>query len=168
MATFTVWKFDSADGAQSALETVERLQKEELIQLHDGAIVTWPADKKRPKTRQLSSLVGPGALGGAFWGLLFGLLFFIPIIGLAIGAAAGALGGSLANVGIDDGFIDEVKQKVTPGTSALFLMTSGAVQDKVAEALEPELRGHAELIHTNLSDEQEQRLREAFADEDAS
>ena len=31
MATFTVWKFDSAGGADEALATLERLQKEELI-----------------------------------------------------------------------------------------------------------------------------------------
>src|SRR5436190_12163044 len=30
MATFTVWKFDSAGGADEALATLERLQKEEL------------------------------------------------------------------------------------------------------------------------------------------
>lgn len=165
MATFTVWKFDSATGAEGALETLKRLQKEELIQIHDAAIVTWAPDRKKPKTRQLHNLVGAGALGGAFWGMLFGLIFFIPLIGLAVGAAAGALGGSLTDVGIDDDFIREVKEKVTPGTSALFLMTSGAVVDKVTEAT-ADLRGHAELIHTNLTDEQEQKLREAFGDED--
>ena len=53
--------------------------------------------------------------------------------------------------------------KVTPGTSALFALTSGAVQDKVAD----EFRGtEAELIRTNLSDEQEAQLREAFGLED--
>jgi uncharacterized membrane protein len=164
MATFTVWKFDSADGAQGALSTLERLQKQELIELHDAAIVTWPEGKKKPKTRQLHDLVGGGALGGAFWGFLFGLIFLVPLFGMAIGAAAGALGGSMADVGIDDKFIDEVKQKVTPGTSALFLLTSGAVMDKVSEELS-DLKGHAELIHTNLSKEQEQRLREAFGEE---
>ena len=52
---------------------------------------------------------------------------------------------------------------VTPGTSALFALTSGAVQDKVAD----EFRGtEAELIGTNLSDEQEAQLREAFGLED--
>ena len=49
MATFTVWKFDSAGGAEDALNTLERLQKEELITLEDGALVTWPEGKKKPK-----------------------------------------------------------------------------------------------------------------------
>jgi len=41
----------------------------------DGAVVSWPPDEKKPKTRQLHSTTGAGALGGAFWGLLFGLIF---------------------------------------------------------------------------------------------
>jgi uncharacterized membrane protein len=165
MATFTVWKFDSAGGADDALATLERLQKEELIQVVDGAVVNWPEGAKKPKTRQLHNLAGAGALGGAFWGFLFGLLFFIPLLGLAIGAGMGALAGSMGDVGIDDTFINEVREKITPGTSALFLMTQNAVQDKVAEEMSS-MKGHAELLHTNLTNEQESKLREVFADED--
>src|ERR1043166_6286276 len=141
MATFTVWRFESAGGADETLATLERLQKEELIQVLDAAIVRWPQGAKKPRTEQLHSLTGAGAMGGAFWGFLFGVLFFVPLIGLAVGAAIGALSGSLGDVGIDDSFIKEVRQKVTPGTSALFLMSQGAVPDKVAEELKP-LRGH--------------------------
>ena len=86
----------------------------------------------------------------------------MPLLGLAVGAAAGALGGSLADAGIDDDFIEAVKSKVTPGTSALFLMSGDAVQDRVKEAFEGV---HAELIHTNLSNEDEAKLRAAFADD---
>jgi uncharacterized membrane protein len=162
MATLTVWKFPSASGAEEAARTLERLQGEALIQVHDAAVVEWPADKKKPKTHQLNSLTGAGALGGAFWGLLFGLIFFVPFLGLAVGAAAGAIGGSMADVGIDDDFIKRVRERVTPGTSALFAMTSDAVFDKVREAF----AGHEpELLETNLSSEEESRLREAFAEE---
>ncbi|MEV3962890.1 hypothetical protein AB0M34_18635 [Nocardia sp. NPDC050193] len=48
----------------------------------DAAVVSWPADAKKPKTRRLHSLAGHGALDGAFRGLLF----FIPLIGAAMGA----------------------------------------------------------------------------------
>jgi uncharacterized membrane protein len=165
MATFTVWKFDSAGGADEVLSTLERLQKEELIQVIDGATVSWPEGKKKPKTQQLHSLAGAGAMGGAFWGFLFGLLFFVPLLGLAVGAAMGAMAGSMGDVGIDDQFIKEVREKITPGTSAVFLMTQDAVQDKVAQELSS-MKGHVELLHTNLTNEQESKLREAFADED--
>src|SRR4051812_11629529 len=78
MATLTVWKFDSTGGAESALVQLERMQKEELIQINDAAYVYWPEDKKKPKTEQLHKLKSAGALGGSFWGLLFGLIFFVP------------------------------------------------------------------------------------------
>jgi uncharacterized membrane protein len=163
MATLTAWKFDTPEGAAQAEQIVVGLSKQELIKVFDAATVEWLPGKKKPKTRQLNNLTGAGALGGAFWGLLFGILFFVPLLGLAVGAASGALGGSLADAGIDDDFIDSVKQKVTPGTSALFLMTSDAVQDKVYDALEGT---RMELVHTNLSGEQESRLREAFAEDE--
>lgn len=163
MATLSVWKFDDAEGAQRALSIAEDLQKQQALNVIDGAVVTWPVGAKKPKTIQMHNLAGAGALGGAFWGMLFGILFFIPIIGLAIGAAAGALGGSMADVGIDDEFIKTVRQKVTPGTSALFALTSDAVLDKV----KPAMAGlHGELIDTNLSDQQEAALREAFSEDD--
>jgi len=163
MATLTVWKFDTADGAQNAFTTLERLQKEELIRVVDAAVVTWPADRKKPRTQQLHNLTGAGALGGSFWGLLFGLIFFVPLLGLAVGAAVGALTGSLTDVGIDDDFIKKVRDKVTPGTSALFAMTQDAVTDRVVDAF----RGtRAELVSTNLSADQEAKLREAFSETD--
>jgi uncharacterized membrane protein len=163
MATLTVWKFDSPGGAGNALALLERMQKEELVQVNDAAYVYWPEGKKKPKTEQLHKLTSAGALGGSFWGLLFGLIFFIPLLGMAVGAAMGALSGSMADVGIDDDFIREVREKVTPGTSALFVMTSNVVVDK---ALDEFKDSGATLLSTNLSKEQEEKLREAFADTD--
>jgi uncharacterized membrane protein len=163
MATLTVLKFPTADGADKMLGTIESLQKQQLITIQDAAIVSWPAGKKKPKTRQIQNLAGAGALMGAFWGMLFGLLFFVPILGLAVGAGMGALMGSFADVGIDDNFIKQVRNQVTEGTSALFLMSSGAVEDRVREAV----RGQQfELIATNLSKEEEEKLRAAFSEEE--
>jgi uncharacterized membrane protein len=161
MATLTVWKFDSPTGADEAIGTLESLAKQELIKVHDAATVSWEPGKKKPKTRQLHSLTGAGAMGGMFWGMLFGLIFFVPLLGAAIGAASGALAGSLADVGIDDDFINSARDKITPGTSALFLMSSDAVQEKVKGAFAD--RGQPELIQSNLSAEQEAELREMIA-----
>jgi len=165
METLTVLEFDTAEGAQKALHVVEDLSKRQLINLHDAAIVTWPEGKKKPKTEQLHNLAGVGALSGAFWGMLFGLIFFIPIFGMVVGAAMGALAGSMAHVGINEDFIKSVRGKVTEGTSALFLMTSGAVEDRVADAMK---QFKFEIIATNLSAEEEKKLHEAFAEEEAA
>jgi len=160
MATISVLKFSTADGAEQALGTVQSLSKQHLINLHDAAIVTWPEGKKKPKTRQLADLAGMGALDGAFWGMLFGLIFFVPFFGMALGAAMGALAGKFSDYGIDDDFIKSVQNQVNEGTSALFLMTSEAVIDKVADAMQGL---DFEIVATNLSKEEEDSLRAAFA-----
>ncbi|HEY4278174.1 MAG TPA: DUF1269 domain-containing protein [Conexibacter sp.] len=162
MATLTVWKINDPAGAEEAISKLEQLQKQGLIKIHDAAVVEWEVGKKKPKTRQLHNLAGAGALGGAFWGLLFGLIFFIPLLGLAVGAAAGAIAGSMTDVGIDDRFIAQARDRITPGTSALFLLTSDAVIDKVEAEFD---LSNAELLYTNLSNEDEARLREAFSEE---
>jgi uncharacterized membrane protein len=162
VATLTAWAFPTVDGAEQAVERIKQLQTQQLIKLEDGATVTWAEGKKKPKTRQLNNLAGVGALGGAFWGMLFGLLFFIPLLGLAIGAGLGALTASMADVGIDDGFINSVKQRVTPGTSALFLLTSEAVTDRIKDTFDDL---SPELIASNLSAEQEAKLREVFIED---
>ena len=151
MATMTVWKFPTANGAAIAEETLNDLQRRELIQIHDAAIVMWADGAKKPKTRQLRSMTGAGALGGAFWGMLFGLIFFVPLLGMAIGAGMGALTGSMS-------------EEIQPGTSALFVLSSGAVVDKVKDAFAGQ---QMMLVETNLSHEQENKLREVFSEEDA-
>ena len=160
MATLTVLKFPTADGAAKGLDVIKSLSKQHLINLHDAATVSWPQGKKKPKTKQLADLAGAGALDGAFWGMLFGLIFFVPFFGMAIGAAMGALAGKFADYGIDDDFIKSVQKQVTEGTSALFLMTSEAVVDKVADAMQGM---EFEIIASNLSQEEEDNLRTAFA-----
>jgi len=160
MATMTVWKFPTAEGAQYAADTLKKLQEKELIKVHDAAIVSYPEGAKKPKTQQLSGLTAAGAMGGAFWGMLFGLIFFVPLHGMAVGAGIGALTGSMTDVGIDDAFIKRMREEIQPGTSALFVLSSDAVVDKVKEAFEGQ---QIVLVESNLSHEQEQKLHEVFA-----
>ncbi|APZ91598.1 DUF1269 domain-containing protein [Fuerstiella marisgermanici] len=159
MATLTVLKFDDSDGATQALEKLEELQKQSLIKVVDAATVSWPQGAKKPKTKQALDMTTIGALDGTFWGLLFGMIFFMPIMGALIGAAAGAIGGAFTDFGIDDRFINDVKGKVTEGTSALFLMSTDAVEDRVTEAFSSM---NVEVLATNLSVEAEQKLKSAF------
>ena len=160
MSALTVWKFNTADGAAHALTKLGELQKQQLIQVLDAAIVSWPAGQKRPKTRQVVDTAAAGALGGVFWGLLFGMIFFTPLLGVVVGMTAGAISGRFTDYGINDDFIKDVQGKVTEGTSALFLMTASVTVDKVEAAFAPEEKG--ELIQSNLSLEQEAKLREDF------
>jgi uncharacterized membrane protein len=161
VATVTVLSMPTPDGAANALSVIQGLQKQQLIKVLDAAIVSWPVGKKSPATRQLVNMPQVGALGGMFWGLLLGVIFMTPLFGMALGAAMGALGGAFRDYGIDDDFINKVRSQVKEGTSALFLMTTDAVLDRVADAMRAV---KFEIISTNLSKEQEQKLREAFAE----
>jgi len=163
LATLSVLKFNDPNGANRVLIALQGLEERQMINLQDAAVVSWPQGNKKPKTRELHGTAGMGAMSGAFWGFLFGLIFFVPFLGAAIGAGMGALTGSMADVGIDEDFIKQVREKVTPGTSALFALTSGAT---APERVIDELRQYNfEIISTNLPEEQENQLREAFAQE---
>jgi uncharacterized membrane protein len=160
-SSLVVLKYDSPDGADKGLELAISLQKQQLLQLLDAAIVTWPHGKKKPKTRHLGDQTCAGAWYGAFWGMLFGLLFFMPFLGAAWGAAVGALSAQFADYGIGREFIEQVRGKVTEGTSALFLLVGQVTTDRVVDAFKA--GPTCEVIASNLSNEQEEKLKAAFA-----
>jgi len=54
-----------------------------------------------------------------------------------------------------------VRSKITPGTSALFLLTGQVTWDKVAAAAKVAGVG-GEVIHSNLTNEAEAKLREDY------
>ena len=163
MATLSIWKFTSPDGAEKALRTLARLQGQRLIVVQDASVVSWPEGRRKPRTWQARDVAGAAALSGAFWGLLFGILFLLPVVGLAVGAAAGLTAGALGRIGLSDDLLRRVRDQVVPGTSALFLLTSEEVVDRVEEAF---AGTHAELLVSNLSHDQETALRAAFDDAD--
>jgi uncharacterized membrane protein len=162
MATsLVVLKFETPDGADHGLVLAQRLQQDKLLELLDVATVTWPKGSRKPKTRHAGDLTCAGACDGAFWGFLFGLIFFVPFLGAALGAAMGALSGHFADYGIGRDFIDKVRGKVTEGTSALFLLLGQVTADRVVDAFKTAPK--FEIIASNLSHDQEEKLKAAFA-----
>ena len=128
MTTLSVLKFADPNGADQALATLQRLQRQQLIQVLDAAVVTWPHDRTGPKTRQAQNLIETGALGGAFWGFLVGVIFFVPLLGLALGAGIGALVGAHADGGIDDTFIEQTRARSPRGRRRCFSCRRGRSQ----------------------------------------
>jgi uncharacterized membrane protein len=159
MKKLIVLAFDTEDGALEVRDKLFELQKQELITMEDAAVVVRN-EQGKTDVKQAQSLVGSGALGGAFWGMLIGLIFLAPVLGMAVGAVSGALGGKFADIGIDDDFIKKVGEEIDPGESALFMLVSDAQTDRVIEELEPY---DPKLLETNLSTEDEEKLREEFA-----
>ncbi|MBV9598941.1 MAG: DUF1269 domain-containing protein [Chloroflexi bacterium] len=113
----------------------------------------------RVDIRQAHNTTGAGLTGGALWGALFGLIFLMPLAGMVIGGAIGALTGALSDYGINDRFIKDLGQQITPGHSALFLYVVKATPDKVIERLR---EYQPTLIRTTLSEDAEAKLRAAM------
>src|SRR4051812_37681129 len=161
MTAFTVWKFDSPDGAEHAAKVIKQAEAEKLLKLHDHAVVSWPEGASRPDTHHGHDDQWHGSAWGAFWGVLLGALFFVPVLGAAAGAGAGALAKSMQGVGIDKQQLDTIRTQVTEGTSALFLVTEEADLDRLGERFG---HGHSQLIATNLTDAERALLLETFTD----
>jgi uncharacterized membrane protein len=148
------------------LNKLVSLQKEYLIDLGDACVVVRDRNGQI-HLKQALNLVGVGAATGgawgALWGTLIGVLFLNPLAGVlggaAHGAGAGALSGKLADYCNDDNLIRSVGQTIQPGTSALFVLVRRASPDKVLPELQ-QFKGT--VLKTSLSNEQEQRLRQAL------
>ena len=164
MNTLSAWIFPADDGADRALLRLQPLADQGLITVDDAAIVPWPATRRKPALHGLGSLTGPGALWEGFWGLVLGMIFVAPLAGPAFGAAAGAMAGSMIDFGVEDSFITGVRADVRPGTSALFVLSHATT----AAAIAAELGDLGpRLLRSDLSEEEELRLRATFTEEEA-
>jgi uncharacterized membrane protein len=161
MTTFTVWKFDTPDGAQAAASHLEKEAKDGLIKIMDHAVVSWPIGARRPVTKQVHDSVRHGGGWGAFWGLLLGTLFFLPVVGAAAGAAIGAVAKATEGIGITKEQLETIRTQINEGTSALFLVTEQGDLDRLGERFHG---AHMKLVDTNLTDAERKVLLETFSD----
>jgi uncharacterized membrane protein len=160
MATLVAIGYPDQGTAEQAMETVEQLQGELIIQADQVASISRdPQGKYHVHTQHGGASAGGGAAWGGFWGLLFGLLFFIPFAGLALGAGMGALFGHMGEKGIDKAFQQQVRDYLKPGTSALFMVIEQVTPDKAIAALQ---QYGGTVIRTSLSDEDTKKLQEAL------
>jgi len=103
MSDLIVVSFKSEEMADQALNKLQALQKEYVVELEDAVVAVRDTHGK-VHLKQAVNLAGIGAVSGAAWGGLFGtlvgLLFLNPLIGfaagMAVGAGSGALSGALA------------------------------------------------------------------------
>jgi uncharacterized membrane protein len=164
MSELIVVAFKDEFTADEVLLQLQKMQREFLVDLEDAAIVVRREDGNI-KIKQAHNLVAAGAVGGSFWGLLIGLIFLNPLAGLLVGAGVGAITGMLSDIGIDDEFIKDLGNQIQPGTSALFILARKVTPDKVIGELE---RFEGTVLHTSLTHEDEEELREALAAKKAS
>jgi uncharacterized membrane protein len=159
MATLVVIDYENEVRAEEVRIALLKMHKEYLVDLVDAVIVVRDA-KGKVKLRQLYDLTVAGAVSGGFWGMLVGLLFLNPLFGFALGAAAGAISGALRDVGIDDKFMKSLGETLKPDSAALCVLIRQMTADKVLEEIQ---KFGGTLIKTNLSHENETKLRDALA-----
>ena len=161
MSTLSVWRFDTPDGADKAVETLETLSVQQLVTVHDAATVTWPEGAKKPKTRQLANLAGAGRSAAPSGGCCSGCCSSFRCSGRRSAPRP-------------------ARWPASSPTSASTTTSSGAPASRSPPgrprcSCSPPTRSstgsgrrspgqRAELLFTNLSTEQENALREAFAD----
>jgi uncharacterized membrane protein len=158
MADLVIIAYPDLATAEAARAKLMQLQKEYLIELGDAVVAERQPDGA-VKLHQLINTTAAGAAGGAMWGTLIGLLFLNPLLGAAAGAAGGALSGYLTDVGIDDKFLKEAGEALSPGQAALCVLIRKVTADKVV----PEMAHFGgTVLRTNLTSEQEAKLRDAL------
>jgi uncharacterized membrane protein len=160
MATLVAIAYDDEATAEEARRTVQMLEADLVIQADQVAAISRDVrGKYHVTTTHGGSSTGGGAWWGGFWGFLFGLIFFVPFAGLALGAGMGALFGHLGKNAIDKAFQEQVRDKVRPGTSALFMVIEQVTPDKAIAALQ---QYGGTVIKTSLSDEDTKKLQDAL------
>ena len=159
MTTFTVWKFEDPKGAKKAAKALQGAERDGLVKIVDHAVMSWPADADKPKTKHSHDSAARGAGWGALWGVLTGALFLVPIAGGIVGVAIGALAKSTEGVGITKDDLTRIRTEIVPGTSALFAVTEEGNLDRLGERFrDPDMK----LISTNLTDAERATLLETF------
>ncbi len=158
MSTLVVIGYDDVFKAEEVRLRLRKMQQDYLISLED-AVVAVKDENGKVKLHQAVNLTGAGAVSGGFWGTLIGMIFLNPLLGLAVGASAGAVTGALSDIGINDKFMKDLAETLSPGSSALFVLVRNMTPDKVLE----ELKGTGgKVLQTSLSHEDEGKLQAAL------
>ena len=160
MTALTACVFDTADGADDAVRRILADPDRTHDLVDDAATLRWDAGAARPTSERRPELASENALGDGFWALVIGLTLGVPLLGAAVGGVAGARSGSLTEPGIDEMFMNRLRDAITPGRSALLAIGSRSAWDLVtADMTGPE---RPDPVATEISDRQLARLREVF------
>lgn len=156
MPSLVVLTYRDETAAATAGEQVQRLVRHLRIEPEAVAVVRRDRDGRFHLTTNHQPAAG-GVSSGLVWMLVFALLFAAPP-GRPAGAGLDAVLELVTAGGLDGRFQDELRDRLGPGTSALFLLAEGGT-DRLVEVLGP--YGGA-LLRTTMSAERLAALREAL------
>ena len=156
-----VLAFDDMETAEKVHQSLVSAKNQGLIQIDDAAVVVKDEEGKVKVDNQVARGTWIGTAVGGGLGLLIGAIFF-PIGGLVLGLAGGALVAKAMDLGVDGKFVDEVSEKIQPGTSALFILAEDANTAAILAVLR-EYEGH--VLQTTLDTEAEEAIKKALHDQ---
>jgi uncharacterized membrane protein len=133
--TTTAWRFSGTEGADEAVLRLKQLDSQDLIDLHDITVLRWPQYAAHPQLQEHVTDEGSNL--------------------------ASLVQKKLKHAVIDSSMIDAVMGDMTPGTSALVVLSSDTAVDQVAGAFQGQ---HIELIRSDLSVPQQDQIRAAFGE----
>ena len=134
MSTMTAWRFAGTEGADNAVLRLKQLGDQQLIDVLDVAVLRWPQYATAPTAQEHVTEEG---------------------------SKVSSLVHKLRKDVIDSSMLESVKGDLTPGTSAIVLLSADAAIGTVAKAFEGE---DMELIRSNLSVQEQDQVRSAFGD----
>lgn len=129
----TAWRFKTTEGADDAVFKLKQLDTQDLIDVQDVAVLRWPLHAIEPIAQEHVTDEG---------------------------SKVSSLIARLRGTGrIDTMMIESVKGDITPGTSAVVVLSTAAVVDTVAKAFQGQ---PMDLVRSDLSVPEQDRLRAAF------
>jgi uncharacterized membrane protein len=152
-------------GAAAGEVRLKDLQEQGALTVVDAVTVTWVRGSHEPRVGHLRhSTTGP-VTRGSMLGALVGSLLLVPLAGAAAGAGIAALTQKVRGTGIDEAFLEELKQNLSAGTSALLVLSKDADLDVVRPFVERGLaRGDVRLMHAWLPEDAPETLRKLVDD----
>jgi uncharacterized membrane protein len=157
MNQLVVVAFDHFDDARAAMRDLRDLERLGRVRFEDTAIVERDPDGTAHVKNEVSGTTETATAVGALIGGI--VTFVMPVAGMVLGAAIGAAIGAALDRGVSPAFVDEVKETIRPGRSALFLVIRASEADATLAALR-QYRG--DVIQTTLPTEVEDALRAAL------
>lgn len=157
MNQLVVVAFDHFDDARAAMRDLRELERLGRIRFEDTAIVERDPDGTAHVKNEVSGTTETATAIGALIGGI--VTFVMPVAGVVLGAAIGAAIGAALDRGVSGAFVDEVKETLRPGRSALFLVIKESEADATLAALR---QYHGDVLQTTLPTEVEDALRQAL------
>lgn len=156
--------FNEEKKAAEVLKQLRSLQKEQVIVLVNAAVMTKDQNGKVAIKETDDVDAGRGALFGAIAGGLVGLLGGPAgvIVGAAAGAATGGVAASRIDMGFPDDTLKELRDTLTPNSSAILALIQHQWVDRVVDELD---KYGATLFRQALKDELVSQLQEGSSEE---